>query len=159
MVLTRLNLTTLMDMVDFACRMCVDHLFVSEVRNCMENPKNWELLRLDNIDNRMRMIENIEKASSYACELGLGFTFNPMHNEAKTRRKICISPWQHIYVNAKGDVSFCCELGQSLGSITEKTFSEVWNGSIANTFRNNMLIRKYHLCCLKCCLPWGIAHD
>lgn len=159
MVLTRLNMTALMDMVDFAYRMCVDHLFVSEVRNCMENQEYWELLRLDNIDNRMSMIENIEKARNYACKLGLGFTFNPIHHATKNRRKICISPWQHIYINAKGDVSFCCELGLSLGSIAEKTFREVWNGAIANIFRNNMLIGEYHPSCLKCCLPWGIAHD
>lgn len=157
MVLTKYNLYTLKEMIDFAKKMNIDYLFVSEVRPCMPDEKQWNNLRLNiNQDDLLRIINS---AKEYADVKKLGFSFNPYRINDVIKKKICPSPWSHIFVSADGDVSFCCELNHVFGNLKEKAFTDIWNSVHMNDFRNKMLLGEYHHRCMTCCLPWGITHE
>jgi len=159
MVLTKYNVNSIKNMIDYASKMGIDHLFVSEVRHCMPDDNQWDNLRLDNIPERETLISNIVSASQYAKEQHIGFTFNPYDKKHIIKKKICPSPWKHIFITAEGRVSFCCELNSYFGHLKNESFEKIWNGNKMIKFRNDMLIGNYHCKCTNCCLPWGITHE
>lgn len=159
MVLTRYNMFSVMEMVDFASDMEVECLFVSEVRECMPDKTVWENLRLDNYGERHELYQQLALAKKYALEKGIAFYFNPYSDSMVVRKAACPSPWQHVFISAGGDLSFCCELNSFFGNIKETSFHDVWNGQAANNFRSQMLLNCYHKSCLSCCLSWGIMRE
>lgn len=158
MVLTKHNMHSIKKMIDFAIGMNIDYLFVSEVRPCMPDTAQWDDLRLDRNEMRDDLWCNIIMAEEYAKQNNLGFRFNSYHKTPIVQKEICPSPWQHVFISADGNVSFCCELNSSLGNLKEMSFETIWNGDRMNLFRNQMLLGEYHAQCLRCCLPWGITH-
>ena len=52
----------------------------------------------------------------------------------------CNKPYEWVQVNNDGDVFPCCQIAQrySIGSITKKTFEEVWNGKKYKEFRKGL---------------------
>jgi MoaA/NifB/PqqE/SkfB family radical SAM enzyme len=41
---------------------------------------------------------------------------------------VCRTPWHVAYVTASGHVQPCCRIPQSMGSLTEQSFDEIWLG-------------------------------
>ncbi len=157
MVVTKLNYQKIPAMIDLLSSIGIDYLFASEVRECMPNKRMWNKFRLDDIEERAKFDFLIESFAAKAKEGGLSFRFNPLLRNETIKKKICVSPWQHVFVSANGDISICCEINQSFGNIKKNSFSEIWNGELLNNFRNKMLLGEYDNRCLHCCLPWGIT--
>ncbi|MCP3944559.1 MAG: alpha/beta fold hydrolase [Desulfobacteraceae bacterium] len=51
----------------------------------------------------------------------------------------CLSPWQTIPVNVKGDVAICdCQPEKIIGNLFSDPFSDIWNGRMMKTYRRQM---------------------
>lgn len=160
MVLCSLNYLELVKMVDFAVENEAKYLFVSEVRQCSLDNASWKELTLEGIKETEEFQRILQEAQAKAKEKNFDLTFNFRTNlERKHARNICVSPWEHIYIAASGDVSVCCEFPEIFGNLNETDFYSIWNGEKLNAFRASMAVGDYCEKCQSCCLPWGITHD
>ncbi len=51
----------------------------------------------------------------------------------------CLSPWQTIPVNVKGDVTICdCQPEKHTGNLFSDPFSSIWNGRLMKAYRRQM---------------------
>jgi len=60
---------------------------------------------------------------------------------------ICTRPWETVWINCMGDVSFCCHQSEFIGSLKENTFEEIWFGQKAEEIRNKILNGSLHSFC------------
>lgn len=158
MVATRENYRCIEDLILLAKSVGVDFLHISEVRECMPDKDTWDRLKLIQYDGRDEFEKYIVNCERIAKENGIGFSFNPYEKENQIKKKLCISPWQHIFIGAEGDVKFCCEQSYVIGNLSQNSFEEIWNGIKATDFRNKMMECEYHPICRNCCLPWGLTY-
>lgn len=159
MVATQENYKCIMDLIDLAKDIQIDYVHISEVRECMPDTNVWNKLRLDNYVNRKEFEEYIDECKEYSQKNNIGFLFNKYQKSYMIKKPICKSPWQHVFIDSDGRVSFCCEQNKYFGNLNEQSFDEIWNGVQANQFRNDMLLNEYDEICCNCCLPWGITYD
>ncbi len=159
MVVTRENYKCIEELIKLAKSVGVDFLHISEVRECMPDKDTWNRLKLDQCNERDEFERYLEKCMELAKEIQLGFSFNPYEKENQIKKKICISPWQHVFIGADGDVKFCCEQNYIIGNLLQSSFEDIWNGKTATEFRNKMIEQEYHSICRNCCLPWGITYE
>lgn len=87
------------------------------------------------------------EARRRAGAAGLYFNspFLASHGSADYRQRVaelsgqpgwrCSEPWRTILVTVAGEVRPCCLNGESLGSLREQTFEEIWNGPAYRAFR------------------------
>lgn len=158
MVVTKVNYKCIKDLVSLSHKLNIDFLHISEVRQCMPDIEQWNNFRIDNVSNRLEIEDYIKNCEQYAKKLGVGFVFNPYQKQNMIRKKLCISPWKHIFIASNGNVSCCCEQNNVFGNLNEQSFFEIWNGNKLNLFRNNMILGEYDKICSNCCLPWGITY-
>lgn len=159
MVATRENYYCIENLINLAKQIGIDFVHISEVRECMPDEDTWKRLKLINTEERKAFEDYIFKCSMVAQEIGVGFSFNAYEKRNEVRKKICISPWQHVFIGAEGDVKFCCEQNLIIGNLTKQSFDEIWNSEKAIEFRNCMLQGEYNSICKNCCLPWGITYE
>lgn len=159
MVATRDNYQCIEDLVRLAKNIGVDFLHVSEVRECMPNKDIWNRIKLDQCEERESFEKCLLQTRALAKEIGLGFSFNPYKKNNQIKKKLCISPWQHVFISSEGDVKYCCEQNYIIGNLLQESFDKIWNGDRATIFRNNMIEEEYHPICTNCCLPWGITYE
>lgn len=157
MVVTQQNFRSIRNMVDIAYSYGVDFIYASEVRECMPDKRVWNNIRIDNVRDRELINGVMDDAKEYSKELGIGFKFNHYNRINQICRKTCVSPWRHLFVNANGDVSVCCELNRAFGNMHTDNFIDIWNSEKINEFRNDMILGNYNSHCLNCCLPWGLT--
>jgi len=67
--------------------------------------------------------------------------------------RFCRQPWSFVEIHGTGEVYNCCPgwITKSLGNILEQTWEEVWNGEIAQEFRQSMLDSTFTNCIAKNC--------
>lgn len=159
MVATRENYHCIEDLILLVKRIGVDFLHISEVRECMPDKDTWLRLRLDQFEERSRFEKYLLKCEKVARQIGVGFSFNPYKKKSQIKKKVCVSPWQHIFIDSNGNIKFCCEQNFILGNLLHNSFEEIWNGERAIEFRNKMISEEYHTICMNCCLPWGITYE
>ena len=159
MVATRENYRCIHGLIKLAKQIGVDFVSISEVRECMPDKDTWERLKLDHSAERKEFEEYLSKCVILSQLHGLGFSFNQYNKSNHIKKQICISPWQHVFIGANGDVKFCCEQNYVIGNLLHNSFNEIWNGKKAIEFRNSMLGEEYNFICRNCCLPWGITND
>jgi radical SAM protein with 4Fe4S-binding SPASM domain len=159
MTVTKLNYREIPQMIELLSSLGIDYLFASEVRECMPDRTIWDSFRLDNIKDRAEFDTKIKQYAELAQTHELGFSFNPYLQEKKLKKKICPSPWKHLFVKANGDISVCCELNNYFGNLKTDTIQEIWNNTNLNAFRNEMLLGVYNRHCLNCCLSWGLPYE
>lgn len=158
MVLTQLNVSDLPNMIELLSGLGVDYLFVSEVRQCMPDLAIWNRLNLLSQSHTQTFQSMIEECNSLAHNRGLGFSFNPYVKPSGIKKAVCVSPWEHVFIFANGDVSVCCELSQVFGNLHQNSLDEILSGEAITLFRKRMLKGEYDDDCLNCCLPWGLPY-
>ncbi|GHU17444.1 hypothetical protein FACS189472_04340 [Alphaproteobacteria bacterium] len=159
MVLCSLNYMQLIEMIDFSIDNCAEYLFVSEVRPCVLDEISWSKLTLEKIKETEEFKKMINDAQRYAEQKQFKIIFNFITDIKKEHlRNICLSPWEHVFIFASGDVSVCCEVPQIFGNLNENDFDSIWNGVKLNKFRVSMAVGEYNNKCKACCLQWGITH-
>lgn len=158
MVLTRMNYSTIPDMIELLSKVGADFLFVSEVRECMPDKKKWNNLNILDLTSESEFELMLADCASIANKNGLGFSFNPNKKLNMVKKKICEAPWRHVFIAANGDVSVCCELSKSFGNLEKNNLSDILACDEMQEFRNNMLLGDYDSHCINCCLPWGLPY-
>lgn len=159
MVATRENFRCMAALINLAKQIGVDFVHISEVRECMPDKNTWERLKLDQCDERSIFETYVSDCKILAKEMGVGFSFNPYEKRNQIKKKLCVSPWYHVFIGADGEVKFCCEQSFAIGNLLYESFDEIWNGEKATEFRNCMILGNYHPICRNCCLPWGITYE
>lgn len=159
MVLTRRNYKTLEGMAELSMDLGIDYLLISEVRKCNIPDSVWSSIRLDNYCEREKVLKLVENCRIETKRKNIGFSFNPYLEDKTIKKSLCMSPWKHIFIDSKGDVSVCCELNQVFGSLKNMSIKDIWNSQDLNDFRNDMIIGNYNGRCEECCLPWGITSE
>jgi len=159
MVLCTLNYNELIPMIDYAVEIGASYLFVSEIRNCIPCQEMWEKLTLENIKLSKEFREIIDSATNYAQskKLSINFNFRKSISNCHTKN-ICISPWEHVFIDSNGNLSVCCTLTDTFGNLNNQNFISIWNGEKINKFRSDMALGLYHNACKTCCLSWGITN-
>ena len=78
----------------------------------------WEKLTLENIKLSEEFSKIIDSATSYALskELPINFNFRKAISNCH-KKNICISPWEHIFIDADGNLSVCCALTDTFGNL------------------------------------------
>jgi MoaA/NifB/PqqE/SkfB family radical SAM enzyme len=158
MVLTQLNYDNIPQMISLLSKVGVDHLFVSEVRECMPDKRTWNKINLLSESTSVEFIDMFKQCAALAKKNNIGFSFNLNKKTNGIKKRICEAPWRHIFVSANGDVSICCELSRPFGNLNRQSLFEIISCEELNEFRNNMLIGNYDEHCLSCCLPWGLPY-
>lgn len=158
MVLTKFNLDDIPNMIELLSKLGVDYLFVSEVRECMPNPKVWKNINLLHEVSTSNFVNMIDGCKILARSKGIGFGFNPNVKPNGIKKKVCEAPWRHIFISANGDVSVCCELGIVFGNLNFQHLDEILNSHKLLKFQEDMLAGQYDSHCIHCCLPWGLPY-
>lgn len=76
----------------------------------------------------------------------------------------CMRPWTTAYVTANGNCLPCCispfatndYASLILGNLLERPFDELWNDSLYQAFRNNLLSPTPHKACSGCGVYWSL---
>jgi len=158
MVLTKLNHNSIPDMIELLSKLKADYLFVSEIRECMPEKDVWNKLNLLAESSTSGFTTTIVNCKSFAESKGIGFGFNPNIKPNGIKKKICESPWNHIFVSSNGNVLICCELPIIFGNLHKQNLTDILNSEKLQEFQNNMLNGNYDDHCLNCCLPWGLPY-
>lgn len=75
----------------------------------------------------------------------------PESNSSQSKH-FCILPWMHARINQGGEVYPCCRMENfySYGSLKNKTFSEIWNGSAIKKMRVELMNDRAFSVCNDC---------
>lgn len=87
-----------------------------------------------------------------------------LHGQKMQQVKICPYPFYNLIINPDGEVTACCADWKRklvMGDLKEKSFEEIWNGTVLRTFWADLLKgdkNKYEMCA-KCVLPMYDCND
>ena len=67
------------------------------------------------------------------------------------KNRFCRQPWSFVEVHSNGFVWNCCPswIKKPLGNILEQSWEEVWNGEIAQEYRQSMIDSTFKNCIRK----------
>jgi GTP 3',8-cyclase len=57
--------------------------------------------------------------------------------------KLCPNPFNHLYIEASGELKFCCYLEHFVGNLNENTLEEIWNNGEVQIMRQRFFDKKY----------------
>ena len=62
--------------------------------------------------------------------------------------RFCRQPWSFVEVHQNGDIWNCCPswITKPIGNILEQSWEEVWNGKVAQEYRQSMLDSSFKNC-------------
>jgi MoaA/NifB/PqqE/SkfB family radical SAM enzyme len=177
-VATRENLQELPDLLRLAADLGVPEVYMQRlVYFAGETDQQFGLARDDlaifgkDDDAEERIIEECMQLSS---ELGINFQASggrdPVNSLAAARPadyapwQACMRPWTTAYVTANGNCLPCCISPFAtddyesliLGNIFERPFSEIWNESLYQEFRTNLLSEHPNQACASCGVYWSL---
>ena len=78
------------------------------------------------------------------------------------KNMICKYPFSYVEINKDGNLSCCCSAYTDdyfWGNIYKQSFEEIWNGKIAQNFRQDIMDGKYTHCIFDRCLGIDENHD
>jgi MoaA/NifB/PqqE/SkfB family radical SAM enzyme len=116
----------------------------------------------------------IEECTQLSAELEINFQASggrdPVNSLAAARSadyvpwQACMRPWTTAYVTANGNCLPCCISPFAtddyesliLGNLFERSFSEIWNESLYQEFRTNLLSEHPTQACASCGVYWSL---
>jgi len=116
----------------------------------------------------------IETCTQLSTELGIVFMAsggrNPVNSLAAARPsdftpwQACMRPWTTAYVTVNGNCLPCCispfatdDYGNLiLGNLFERPFNEIWNETLYQQFRTNLLSEHPNQACASCGVYWSL---
>lgn len=146
-VATALNIENLPDFVDFAGQLGINSVTCNYLT--IFNIKHIKLscFFLKEITNRM--LEEAEKrAKKYNISLVLPPRFGA--GESLNEIKACKDPWDHLFVDALGNMLTCCYAGEPIGNLNNTNFLSIWNGDEYIELRRSLIEKKLHKRCKDC---------
>ena len=177
-VATRENLQELPDLLRLAADLGVREVYMQRlVYFARETDQQFGLARDDlaifgkDDDAEERVIEECTQLSA---DLGIDFLASggrdPVNSLAAARPadyapwRACMRPWTTAYVTANGNCLPCCISPFAtddyesliLGNLFEHPFSEIWNESLYQEFRTNLLSEHPNQACASCGVYWSL---
>jgi MoaA/NifB/PqqE/SkfB family radical SAM enzyme len=177
-VATKENLQELPDLLRLAANLGVPEVYVQRmVYFARESDQQFGMARdelaifgkEDEAEERI-----IEECTQLGAELGIDFQASggrdPVNSLAAARPadyapwQACMRPWTTAYVTANGNCLPCCispfatddYKSLILGNLFERPFSEIWNESLYQKFRTNLLSEYPNQACASCGVYWSL---
>jgi MoaA/NifB/PqqE/SkfB family radical SAM enzyme len=177
-VATKENLDELPDLLRLAADMGISEVCLQRMVYFASEPhKQFGLARAElaifgkdgDLEDRI-----IEKCTQLSDELGIRFIASggrdPINSLAAARSadftpwQACMRPWTTAYVTANGNCLPCCispfatddYASLILGNLFEHPFSEIWNNSLYQAFRESLLSQQPHPVCAGCGIHWSL---
>ena len=177
-VATQENLRELPDLLRLAASLGVPEVYMQRLVYFAQAPDQQYGMARDEMtffgkddDTEDRIIEECTKLSS---DLGINFLASggrdPINSLAAARPadfapwQACMRPWTTAYVTANGNCLPCCISPFAtndyesliLGNLFERPFSEIWNESLYQKFRTDLLSDHPHKACSSCGVYWSL---
>ena len=177
-VSTRENLQELPDLLRLAADLGVPEVYMQRMVYFAGEPEKQygmareELAIFGQDENEEDRI--IEECTALSNELGINFLASggrdPINSFAAARPSdfapwhACMRPWTTAYVTANGNCLPCCispfatddYSSLILGNLFERPFSEIWNESLYQQFRMDLLSDHPHKACANCGVYWSL---
>lgn len=91
----------------------------------------------------MQRLSGLQRLHNLQIELSAALSADSI--QPKAISKVCIHPWQYLYINSRGRLGFCDHLNGrdefTFGSWQEGTFDQFWNGADMRQLRAEHLQR------------------
>lgn len=146
-VVTALNIENLPEFIDFAGELGIDA--VSATYITIFKPEHIKLSCFFLKETTNRMFDEAEKrAKRYNLRLDLPPRFGT--KEIFKDTEPCRDPWDHIYVDALGNILTCCYAGEPIGNLNNKDFVTIWNGDEYIELRGSLIGGMSHKRCSNC---------
>lgn len=127
-VASRDNLQELPDIVDLAAELEITRINLFPIQTELTSPRHLS----GDIQGVRRMLDVVLERAKFACvDVQLGAALDVSLAFKTQLIRMCIHPWCYAYFSFEGRVGFCDHLignlDFTLGSIGDRSFSEVWN--------------------------------
>ena len=152
------NIHELPDIMDLAYELGIDEIYFVHLSGVVSEMSDNDRKRLEgkflftenhlNSCDRDLILDTFRQIQKKSLRYGIPFkppedyfgSTEVMHELRINDYTRCNKPYEWVQVNNDGDVFPCCQIAQrySIGSITKKTFEEVWNGKKYREFRKGL---------------------
>lgn len=177
-VATRENLQELPELLHLAARLGVPEVYVQRLVYFASEPDNQYGMARDEktFFGKDSDFEEqvIEQCIHLSAELGIDFRASgardPLNSLAAARPadfapwQACLRPWTTAYVTVNGNCLPCCISPFAtndyesllLGNLFERPFSEIWNDTLYQNFRTQLLSDHPNKACSSCGVYWSL---
>jgi radical SAM protein with 4Fe4S-binding SPASM domain len=175
---TKENLAELPDLVRLAARLGVPEVYLQRMTYFAQEPDQQygmarQALAIFGPDHDYQE-EIIATCETLSAELGIDFRAagarSPRRSLEAARSagfapwQACMRPWTTVYVTANGNCLPCCisPFATSdydsliLGNLFERPFAELWNDTLYQKFRTDLLSSQPHRACSSCGVYWSL---
>lgn len=177
-VATRENLQELPDLLRLAAKLRVPEVYMQRMVFFAKAPEQQYGMARDDLaifgkedDVEDKIISDCAKLSA---ELGVNFLASggrdPISSFAAAREadfapwQACMRPWTTAYVTANGNCLPCCISPFAtndyesliLGNLFERPFHVIWNETLYQKFRTDLLSEHPHQACASCGVYWSL---
>jgi len=174
---TRDNLQQLPDLIRLASSTGVAEVYVQRMTFAVQTEERYgKALPQQALFGRLTELEAsiIDECQKLSRALGVGFqasgATDPAHSLCAARGKdhrpwsACVRPWTTAYITVDGNALPCCiahwadtkYAGMILGNIWQKDFSDIWNDSPYQVWREALLSDTPNEACSGCGVHWSI---
>ena len=151
------NLGELQSLVEFAAAQSINHLVAEPLSPIFSFDMSYQgffkehyLPKSQELVNLLRGLEREAKSA--------GIFFSSHYFEERRYPERCAQPWINFGVRTSGRAFLCCGTTERMGSLTEQSFGQIWNGEIYQGFRTAIASGKYpepcRLCLQEARSPW-----
>ena len=177
-VATRENLQELPDLLRLATDLGVLEVYMQRlVYFASDTEKQFGMAREDLAifgQDQNEEDQIIEECTELSVKLGIKFWASggrdPINSLAAARPsdfapwQACMRPWTTAYITANGNCLPCCISPFAtddynsliLGNLLERPFSEIWNETLYQNFRIDLLSEHPHQACASCGVYWSL---
>ena len=143
-VITSLNILNLPDFVDFAGQLGANAVICHYLT--IFKPEHIKISCFFLKETTSTMFnEAIERAEKYNMQLVLPPRFGTRENAEP-----CRDPWDHLLVDALGNILPCCYPNEPIGNLNNNDFMSIWNGKEYLSLRKSLIEKKPHKRCMNC---------
>lgn len=108
-----------------------------------DNDPNRLEFHTERVTRVMQRLTELRRLHNLQIELSAALSAESI--QPKAISKVCIHPWQYLYINSRGRLGFCDHLNGrdefTFGSWQEGTFDQFWNGADMRQLRAEHLQR------------------
>jgi MoaA/NifB/PqqE/SkfB family radical SAM enzyme len=177
-VATRENLQELPELLHLAADLGVPEVYMQRMVYFAREPEKQYGMARDELaifgQDQNEEDRIIEECMELSVKLGINFLASgardPINSLAAARPsdftpwQACMRPWTTAYITANGNCLPCCISPFAtddyesliLGNLFERPFSEIWNESLYQKFRTDLLSDHPHKACASCGVYWSL---
>ncbi|MGD9015405.1 MAG: radical SAM/SPASM domain-containing protein [Candidatus Omnitrophota bacterium] len=146
-LVTSLNIENLPDFVDFSGQLGVNSVTCNYLTIFKSEHIKLSCFFLKDSTNKM-----FDEAQKRAQKYNIKFFLPPRFGSGGEVNKIelCRDPWDHLFVDALGNILPCCYAGEPIGNLNNSDFSSIWNGDEYAQLRSSLIRGEPHERCRDC---------